>query len=350
MIFGIGPVLRYELITSARRGRYFVARLVYGLILLYCSRCSMSGGRRSWRACPGARCDRVGPGVRRDGAAPFGMVQGLALLCLVPALVAGVIADEHQRKTLHYLLASRLSSPEIVLGKLGARLLHVGVFVAVGLPVVCLLALYGALNPVNVCAGLRQHVHGGALHRGPVDPGLDAGTAAAGGDPGGVRPGVLLAGRAAVPGPACPRTSGRRCSGSRRSTICAAGQPGRPLGADDVVRGEVVAASTPGSPGSSPRGSIAPRGLIALQGCFGLLFLIAAIAGLRPLRGASWPGGEPRAGWFAAALGAAARGGGRPGGDALHPQPGAGRVPGLGRPAATARCSGRSDTPRWGAG
>ena len=46
--------------------------------------------------------------------------QGIALLCLIPALVAGVIADEHQRKTLHYLLASRLSSAEIVLGKLGA--------------------------------------------------------------------------------------------------------------------------------------------------------------------------------------------------------------------------------------
>ena len=80
----------------------------------------------------------------------FGMVQGMALLWLVPALVAGVIADEHQRKTLHYLLASRLSSVEIVLGKLGARLLHVGVFVAVGLPVVCLLGLYGAINPQNV--------------------------------------------------------------------------------------------------------------------------------------------------------------------------------------------------------
>ena len=72
------------------------------------------------------------------------------MLCLVPALVAGVIADEHQRKTLHYLLASRLSSAEIVLGKLGARMVHVGTFIALGVPVVCLLALYGGLNPENV--------------------------------------------------------------------------------------------------------------------------------------------------------------------------------------------------------
>src|SRR4029077_1355251 len=80
----------------------------------------------------------------------FGGTQGLALLCVIPALVAGVIADEHQRKTLHYLLASRLSSAEIVLGKLGARLVHVGTFVALGFPIVSLLLLYGGINPVNV--------------------------------------------------------------------------------------------------------------------------------------------------------------------------------------------------------
>src|SRR5262249_36010280 len=80
----------------------------------------------------------------------FAWAQGLALLCVIPALVAGVIADEHERKTLHYLLASRLSSAEIVLGKLGARLVHVGPFVALGLPVIALLSLYGGVNPLNV--------------------------------------------------------------------------------------------------------------------------------------------------------------------------------------------------------
>ena len=62
-----------------------------------------------------------------------------------------MIADEHQRKTLHYLLASQLSSAEIVMGKLGARMVHIATFVALGIPVVCLLALYGGLNPANVC-------------------------------------------------------------------------------------------------------------------------------------------------------------------------------------------------------
>ena len=87
----------------------------------------------------------------------FAGAQGLALLCLIPALVAGVIADEHQRKTLHYLLASRLSSAEIVLGKLGARMVHVATFVALGIPVVCLLALYGGPQSGERVLRLSRH-------------------------------------------------------------------------------------------------------------------------------------------------------------------------------------------------
>ena len=45
----------------------------------------------------------------------------MLILVLVPALVSGVIADEKQRKTLHYLLTSRLDDLEIVVGKLNAE-------------------------------------------------------------------------------------------------------------------------------------------------------------------------------------------------------------------------------------
>ncbi len=35
MAFGVGPVLRFELITTARRGRYYLARVIYGSALLF---------------------------------------------------------------------------------------------------------------------------------------------------------------------------------------------------------------------------------------------------------------------------------------------------------------------------
>src|SRR5205807_2274081 len=47
---------------------------------------------------------------------------------------------------LHYLLTSELTSAEIVLGKLAARLLQVLVLVALGLPVVCLIGLFGGVD------------------------------------------------------------------------------------------------------------------------------------------------------------------------------------------------------------
>ena len=181
MMFGLGPVVRYELVTTSRRGRFYIARVAYGLFLLALlwDQFRVFDVRH-----PGGGTVEEVQTFAEAAFRQFARAQGAALLCLIPALVAGVIADEHQRKTLHYLLASRLSSAEIVLGKLGARMVHVATFVALGLPVVCLLALYGGLNPENVCFYLRRHTHDGFLRVGVIDPGLDHGPAPARRDPG----------------------------------------------------------------------------------------------------------------------------------------------------------------------
>jgi ABC-type transport system involved in multi-copper enzyme maturation permease subunit len=142
-----GPVFNVELLTTARRLRYYVLRLIYGLVLLivvlqnYQFRRSMSGGWISAR-----QMSSFAASVFYS----FAVVQALVVLTFTPALVAGVIANERQRKTLHYLLASRLSSAEIVLGKLCARMLHVGVFLAVGFPIVSLLSLLGGIEPLLI--------------------------------------------------------------------------------------------------------------------------------------------------------------------------------------------------------
>jgi len=76
--------------------------------------------------------------------------QALIVLALVPALVAGTVAEERSRRTLPGLLASPLSSVAIILDKLAARMLHVGVILAVGLPIACLLGLLGGVDPRSV--------------------------------------------------------------------------------------------------------------------------------------------------------------------------------------------------------
>jgi ABC-type transport system involved in multi-copper enzyme maturation permease subunit len=148
----LGPVFRAELIRTARRKRYYVLRVLYGLVLLLLLSQRYSQifeyellqQRRIMLAAMAAF------GLRSFIA--FTIVQIAAILVLVPPLVAGVIADEKQRNTLHYLMASRLSSGEIVCDKLLARLLHLAAFVAIGLPVICMLSFFGGVPPEYVVA------------------------------------------------------------------------------------------------------------------------------------------------------------------------------------------------------
>jgi len=141
----LGPVFRAELIRTARRRHYYFLRVVYGfaLLLLFWVNFQSLQTTTAWR---GGR-----PLIEDFAAFAFSTfvwfmgVQLATILILVPALFGGVIADEKQRKVMHYLMASRLSSGEIVLDKLAARLLHVGVFILLGLPVLSLLTLFGGV-------------------------------------------------------------------------------------------------------------------------------------------------------------------------------------------------------------
>ena len=149
MAWDPGPVLRVELLVTARRGRYYAARVAYGLFLLL----ALWVEYRSLSALNPQLATIYNMGRFAESTfLAFAGGQGLAMLVLVPALVAGTIADERQRNTLPDLLATGLTAGEIVLGKLGARLLHAGVFLLLGLPVVCLVGLFGGLDPWDVLA------------------------------------------------------------------------------------------------------------------------------------------------------------------------------------------------------
>src|SRR5208282_5800933 len=57
------------------------------------------------------------------------------------------IIEEKERRTLEFLFVTDLSSLEIVLGKLFARLAHVAMVLLTGLPVLALLQLLGGVDP-----------------------------------------------------------------------------------------------------------------------------------------------------------------------------------------------------------
>ena len=117
-----GPVFNFELMATARRSRFYLVRAFYAAILFVI----LWGVHSAWASETGGELpSRMVSWFAFSTFCGITIGQEILVLVLTPALVAGVIADEKQRKTLHYLMASRLTSAEIVLGKLLVRMFYV---------------------------------------------------------------------------------------------------------------------------------------------------------------------------------------------------------------------------------
>jgi ABC-type transport system involved in multi-copper enzyme maturation permease subunit len=165
-----GPVLFYDLLRTARRGRYVLLRCVYALLLLAILAIVYS----QWsehvqnivRSYSPMRMRYYGPDfdLRRLQAqelarfaeaffSVFVCTQLLAVVLLTPAYAAGAIAHERDRKTLEFLLATDLLNREIVLSKLLACILNTGMLVLTGLPILSIVQLLGGVDPNLVLGG-----------------------------------------------------------------------------------------------------------------------------------------------------------------------------------------------------
>ena len=139
-----GPVFNFELMATARRSRFYLVRAFYAAILFII----LWAVHAAWAVETGGELDSHQVSWFAFSAfCGITVGQEILVLLLTPALVAGAIADEKQRKTLHYLMASQLTSAEIVLGKLLVRMLYVTVLLGVSLPVLSLLVLMGGIDP-----------------------------------------------------------------------------------------------------------------------------------------------------------------------------------------------------------
>lgn len=139
-----GPILGRELLTLARRGATFRRRclftgvLLLEFLLLFVGLAYLNPIFFTIR------------GMVFLGYIAFGIAtqcQVVLAFWLVPACVAAVIAEEKERRTLTGLLTTRLSSAEIVLGKLAAGLLQYATCLAAGMPIMLLLPLLGGVDP-----------------------------------------------------------------------------------------------------------------------------------------------------------------------------------------------------------
>jgi len=141
----LGPLFRVEMVTVARRRRYFVLRVVYGLLALFILWVSYTNLRSFAAGGAESISIRQGAHLATEFFVAFSWLQIIAILAVGPALSVGTISIERERRTIEYLFTTDLSNAEIVLGKLAARLCLLGQLLLVGLPILFLFRLLGGI-------------------------------------------------------------------------------------------------------------------------------------------------------------------------------------------------------------
>lgn len=146
-----GPIFTSDLFRGFRRGRSILVRCAYIIVLTLLLISVYWHWARQYedRAIP----VKDMPDFAEAIFAIFMAGQFVLVMLLTPALVAGAVAEEKERRTLDFLLATDLRGHEIVLGKLAARLTTLCLFLLAGFPILCLIALLGGIDPGLLLAG-----------------------------------------------------------------------------------------------------------------------------------------------------------------------------------------------------
>jgi ABC-type transport system involved in multi-copper enzyme maturation permease subunit len=144
-----GPVLFYDLVRLGRRSRYILLRCLYISFLLLLLFWVYSMWQLEARYRYGSRMPRATEMAQFAESFFFTLmtVQLAVVLILTPAYLAGAIAEEKDRKTLEFMLATDLRNREIVLSKLTARLLNLAMIVLAALPVLSATQFFGGVDP-----------------------------------------------------------------------------------------------------------------------------------------------------------------------------------------------------------
>ncbi len=143
---GPGPVFAYEWLTTTRRWQVYALRALFiGLILAGMTIVNATVERGGTNGPVSLRS------LAEYGEQMYRNVVGFELtliLLVAPAVTAGAVCLDKARGTLDHMLATDLSNAEIVLGKLGVRLIPVFGLIACMVPVLALSGLLGGIDPM----------------------------------------------------------------------------------------------------------------------------------------------------------------------------------------------------------
>ncbi|MEZ6135885.1 MAG: ABC transporter permease subunit [Pirellulaceae bacterium] len=137
-----GPILAREWMVAPRRVRFYLQRVVFVLVLfsLVCT---------AWTLMAGIQQVRNMGDLSRFGVLVFQIVVPLELIVtmfLAAVAAASNVAQEKDRRTLVLLLLTRLTSSQIVLGKLFSSLIGIANLVFAAFPLLLLIAILGGVS------------------------------------------------------------------------------------------------------------------------------------------------------------------------------------------------------------
>ncbi|HKB06058.1 MAG TPA: ABC transporter permease [Gemmataceae bacterium] len=153
-----GPVLAYDVLRVGRKPRQIWFRVAYAAFLAFL----FTWVYMAWLSAT----PNVGAYAPRQAMARmaetyfyvYAIVQFIMVCFLTPASVAGAIADEKERRTLEFLLATDLTDREILFGKLASRVGALLVFLMAGVPILGMLQFFGGIDPDLVLAAFAATV------------------------------------------------------------------------------------------------------------------------------------------------------------------------------------------------
>lgn len=142
----LGPILAREWMVAPRKLRFYIQRVVFVLALfsLVCT---------AWALMAGIQQVRNLGDLSRFGALVFQIVVPLELIVtmfLATVTSASSVSQEKDRRTLILLLLTRMTSSQVVLGKLVSSLIGVANLILAALPLLLLIAILGGVSVTQV--------------------------------------------------------------------------------------------------------------------------------------------------------------------------------------------------------
>ena len=150
----IGPILDKEMRVSSRRRGHYVLRVAYVLCLtLYVALVwSETVGQFSTDSAAVAAAFMSGAGQRIVAGVLWFQFAATQLIALF--MLARAIPEETDRGTLGALLCTPISSFQVVLGKLSSKLLQLVLLLAISLPLLAVVRVFGGVPWGAILAGL----------------------------------------------------------------------------------------------------------------------------------------------------------------------------------------------------